>query len=63
MQKKNKSEKPIVVSLEELQEKEMSAALTEDSYEGYDDWPAEQELDFNKDPDTSYWPEFYDESE
>jgi hypothetical protein len=61
MQKNKKSEKPTVVSLEQLQEQELAETLAEDSYDGFDDWPAEVELDFNKDPDTSYWPDYDDE--
>jgi hypothetical protein len=52
---------PSKVSLEELREREFSETLSDDS-DHEDDWPVDKPLDFNKDPQTSYWPE-YDESE
>lgn len=56
--KKNLSQ----ISLESLREKEFSEIASEDfdRETSQADWPVDQELDFNKDPITSYWPDYDD---
>lgn len=48
------------VSLESLREGELSEIDSDDSCDEHEDWPVDKELDFNKDPLTSYWPDYDD---
>jgi len=50
------------LSLESLREDELSETGSGDFDQAADDWPVDRELDFNKDPITSYWPD-YDDTE